>query len=427
MSVSLSSPFTLPCGAVLRNRLAKAPMTEGIADSMNRATPAHATLYRRWAQGGTGLLITGNVHVDRRFLERPGNVAIDNNGGLEELRAYAQAATENDTHCWMQINHPGRQAGVAVEQYVAPSRVRLVGKEGETRALTEDEILDIIRRFAHVARTARDCGFTGIQVHAAHGYLLSQFLNPLTNQRTDAWGGSLENRARALLEVYRATRAAVGADFPISVKLNSADFQKGGMTEEESTQVIRWLTDEKLDLLEVSGGNYESVVMIGHSDETPAKPKMASTLAREAYFIEFAANVRPQVRVPLMVTGGFRTRSGMQDALAADALDVIGLGRPLCIDTAYCAKLLDGSVDRLPSPDMSATLDRALMGDLSDKEHHAREVTAGTAYYFNQIRRLADGLEPESQIDWHEQLIRHESFDAARAGPYRATFTAAGA
>ncbi|MGD9471641.1 MAG: NADH:flavin oxidoreductase/NADH oxidase family protein [Novosphingobium sp.] len=422
MPVTIADPLTLPCGAVLKNRLSKAAMTEGIATPDNRATAAHAALYGRWSDGGAGLLITGNVQVDRRFLERPGNVAADGNGGLEEMAAYARAGSRNGNHIWMQINHPGRQAGTGTETFVSPSENTKPGKEGMARALEADEIEDIINRFVHVAKVAQDTGFTGVQVHAAHGYLLSQFVSPLTNRRTDKWGGSLENRARALLEVVRRTRAAVGRAFPVSVKLNSSDFQKGGTTEEESFQVIEWLNDEGIDLLEVSGGNYESTAMVGRNEDGTVKQKAASTSAREAYFLDFAARLRPVVKVPLMVTGGFRTLAGMQDALASGAMDVVGLGRPLCIDPDYCNKLLDGSVDSLPSPDMLCNLDPAQFGDPAPELLRLMEVAAGTAYYFNQIVRLADGKDAEQDIDWNEQLKRITAFDEALNERYLENF-----
>lgn len=424
MPVEIADPITLPCGAVLKNRLVKAAMTEGIASPDNRATPALEALYGRWADGGAGLLVTGNVQVDRRFLERPGNVAWDGNGGFEELKAYAQAGRRNGAHMWMQINHPGRQAGTGTETFVSPSENSKPGKEGKARALEADEIENIVGRFADVAKVAQDAGFTGVQIHSAHGYLLSQFLSPLTNRRTDKWGGTLENRARALLEAVRRTRKAVGPEFPVSVKLNSADFQKGGLTEDESFQVISWLGDEGIDLLEVSGGNYESFVMVGRNEDGTVKQKTASTAAREAYFLDFAARLRPLAKMPLMVTGGFRTLAGMQDALASGALDVIGLGRPLCIDPDYCNKLLNGSIDRLPSPDMACNLDPAQFDNPAPETLRLMEVAAGTAYYFNQIIRLSKGQDSEQEIDWNEQLKRISAYDEALNQRYLEAFGA---
>lgn len=414
MPLTLTDPLTLPCGAVLKNRLAKAAMTEGLASPDNRATAQHAYLYGLWAQGGAGLLLTGNVQIDRRFLERPGNVAADANGGLEELAAYAAAGSQNGAHIWMQINHPGRQAATGTEQLVSPSENTKPGKEGLARALEADEIEDIIGRFIHVAKVAQDTGFTGVQIHAAHGYLMSQFLSPLTNRRDDKWGGSLENRARALLDVVRGVRTAVGKEFPVSVKLNSADFQKGGLTEDESFQVVDWLGEAGIDLLEVSGGNYESQSMVGRDENmVQVSKKAASTIAREAYFLEFAARLHPRVKVPLMVTGGFRTRSTMEKALTDGELDVVGLARPLCVDPMLCNGLLDGTIDRLPSPDEDVSIDPAAIGNPDEATLRATEVGAAISYYFNQVRKIASGEKADTDIDWLEQLQRHTAFDEA--------------
>ncbi len=427
MITRLDHSLTLPCGAVLKNRLAKAAMTEGLASAENRATPDHVRLYDRWAKGGYGLLITGNVVVDRRFLERPGNVAIDRNGGENELAAYAKAASQQDTHIWMQINHPGRQASTGIAPFVSASENELVGQEGVSRAMAPNEIEDVIQRFILCARVARETGFTGVQIHAAHGYLLSQFLSPLTNRRHDDWGGSLENRARPLIEILRGTRAALGPDFPISVKLNSADFQSGGFQEEESLEVIGWLEDEGMDLLEISGGNYESMRMSGR-DESMAVLSAAegsSTQTREAYFLDFAARVRARAQVPLAVTGGFRTRSLMEKALESGKTDVIGLARPLCFDPEAGKRLLSGELDRLTSPAEDFVLAPEETAGLSGLEASLMEVGVAGAYHFNQIRRLAEGLDPEPLIDGSAQIERHQELEAESQDRYASSWSPA--
>jgi 2,4-dienoyl-CoA reductase-like NADH-dependent reductase (Old Yellow Enzyme family) len=340
--ITIGNSLQLPCGATLPNRLCKAAMTEGLADPLNRATPELERLYRVWSEGGAGLLITGNVQVDRTHLERPRNVVIDNNGGLEALRQCAKAGRTAGNHLWMQINHPGRQVERRVNPApAAPSSVPLevAGEYGTPRPLLESEIIDIIKRFARVAVIARGCGFTGVEIHAAHGYLLSQFLSPRTNHRTDDWGGSLANRARMLLEVVRAVRRAVGNDFPIGVKINSSDFQKDGFTMEDSAEVMRWLSSEKIDLIELSGGNYERMSMGGEDTQQ-------STLLREAHFLDFAHQLRSVVTVPIMVTGGFRTLEAMNAALHSGDTDMVGLGSPLCFEPDLPAKLLTGKTNK---------------------------------------------------------------------------------
>lgn len=407
MSDPLKQPLKLPCGATLLNRLAKAPLTEGLADPHNRATDKLVHLYKLWSEGGAGLLVSGNVHVDRRYLERAGNVAIDNNGGLDMVRAYAKSGTSAGNHFWMQINHPGRQAAITRDgTLVAPSAVALhmPGKDGiEPRPLREEEILDIIRRFARVATTARECGFTGVQVHSAHGYLLSEFLSGLTNRRSDAWGGSLENRARMLLEVVRAIRKAVGPDFPVSVKLNSADFQKGGFTNEECLDVVRWLEAEKIDLLEISGGTYEQTSMLGAG----IKPMKESTKAREGYFIDYAQRIRAVTKTPLMISGGMRTRAGMESALTSGGMDVIGIGRPMCVDTDVCKRLLAGEIETMRSYENALFVDPKLIGKEIDAETaKVVELWGGLGWFYVQLWRIGEGLEPDRDMTVQEAFTK---------------------
>jgi len=407
--IELNQPFTLPCGVVVPNRLCKAAMTEGVANSKLQATQRHATLYKRWAEGGAGILITGNVLIDRNILERPGNVSIDpapefgEPEGMDALRAWAKAGTSNGNHLWMQISHAGRQSPRYVTtQPVGPSAVQLelLGNYAPPRALREDEILDLIQRFARVARIAKDAGFTGVQVHGAHGYLLSSFLSPVTNQRSDQWGGSLENRARFLLEAVRAVRKSVGPNFPVAVKLNSDDFRKGGFSNEECLQVVKWLNEEKIDLLEISGGTYEQPRLLGHTgaadsvkDEQPAVRE--STKKREAYFLNYAKAIREVATMPLMVTGGFRSREAMEEALNDGVCDVIGLGRPLCTHPDTPKQLMNGKIDRAASFENALKLaDKGIFSPVSPVlPLKLINVLGAQAWYYQQIFRLADGLE----------------------------------
>lgn len=344
----LAQSLKLPNGVVLKNRIGKAPLTEGLADAMNRATARHVSLYGKWADGGAAVVVTGNVQVDRRYLERPGNVVIDGDagdsgGGFEALRAYARAGTAHGTQLWMQISHPGRQTPRRVcDHPVAPSAVPLALPESAfapPRAMTAEEVADVPLRFAHTASVARAAGFTGVQIHAAHGYLLSQFLTPLVNKREDRWGGGLAARAGLLLEVVRAVRQATAPGFCISVKLNSSDFQQGGFSNEECLQVVQWLGEASVDLIEISGGNYERPAMMGSGAKE-------STAKREAYFLDYARLIKQAATVPIMLTGGFRTRAAMEGALVEGACDVIGLGRPMCVDTDLPHRLLNGETDR---------------------------------------------------------------------------------
>lgn len=419
MTDPLAQELKLPSGAVLPNRLCKAALTEGLADAMNRATERHVRLYRRWSHGGCGLIITGNVQVDRTHLERPGNVAIDDNGGLDALRAYAAAGREGGNQLWMQINHPGRQTPAHVNSSpLAPSEVPLeIAGDGfgRPRAMTEAQILDVIRRFGHVAAVARETGFTGVQIHAAHGYLLSQFLSPKSNRRTDAWGGSIENRARLLVEIVKTVRRTTGDDFPIGVKINSADFQRGGFTEEDSIAVVRMLNQVGIDLLEISGGNYERPRMIGRGDdEVPGE--RASTRAREVYFLDYAARVRPEAKMPLMVTGGFRARETMVEALESGALDVIGLGRPLCVDPEIATKLLSGAADACPAPERVMKLDPAHVPEGVDATtRELIEMWGVQGWFCLQLLRFGDGLDTDTERNVFASFNAYRESEAAAA------------
>ncbi|MPY99073.1 MAG: NADH:flavin oxidoreductase [Actinophytocola sp.] len=339
----LAEPFTLPCGVTLPNRIAKAALSEGLGGKRNAPSPRLRRLYERWSTSGAGLLITGNVMVGYDAIGEPGNVVVTDDRDNAALSAWAAAATANGAHAWVQINHPGRQVPRTLSsQPVAPSAVGVDlpgGTFATPRALAHDEIVDLVRRFATTVKTVVAAGFTGVQIHAAHGYLISQFLSPLANKRTDDWGGTPEKRRRFLLEVVREVRAAIGDDVPLGVKLNSADFQRGGMTEDESLQVVLELAEAGIDLLEISGGTYESAAMMGVS----AEPVKESTRKREAYFLDYAERVRAATSLPLMLTGGFRTAEGMASALSSGAVDVVGLGRPLALEPDLPARLLSGA------------------------------------------------------------------------------------
>lgn len=356
MTTIFNKTISLPCGAVLSNRFAKAAMTEGLAGRLGVPGEELCRLYEIWSDGGAGMLLSGNIMVDRHHLERPGNVVIDRPPDLEmrqALKRWASSATRKGNHFWAQISHAGRQTQKMVNaKPKAPSAVKLAlpgGQFGEPVELNCGEIEDIISRFGICAAAVKEAGFTGVQVHAAHGYLLSQFLSPRSNRRTDEFGGALANRARPLLAIIEEIRSTVGPDYPISVKLNSADFQKGGFAFEDSLQVAKWLEAASVDLIEISGGTYEQPKLLGIDgmEEEENQNIQASTLMREAYFVDFAVAMRKELKIPLMVTGGFRQSIAMKQAIESGGADVIGLGRPMCVMTDAPNQLLNG-IDELP-------------------------------------------------------------------------------
>lgn len=324
------APFTLPNGAVIPNRLAKAAMEENMAASGQLPDDALFRLYRRWSQGGAGLIITGNVMVHAEALTGPGGVVLDARSPLGPFRQWAEAAQSGGARVWMQINHPGRQVGANMPGVAwGPSAVRVdVGKNSgrfaEPVEMTAGQIAETVARFAETARRAEEAGFDGVEIHAAHGYLLSQFLSPLANRRTDQWGGTLANRARLLLDIVGAVRAAVAPGFAVAVKLNSADFQRGGFDADDAAAVIAMLAPLGVDLVELSGGSYEAPAMTGQSGDE-------RTRSREAYFLSLAEELAESSPLPLMLTGGV-VRLPVAEQVLAGGIDLVGMGSALAVD-----------------------------------------------------------------------------------------------
>lgn len=384
----LSQGFTLPNGAQIKNRLVKSAMSEALGTRERAPTPELARLYGAWADGGIGLCITGNVMIDRRALGEPGNVVIEDDRDLAALKAWAEAGTRHGTQCWVQLNHPGKQAPKGLnKETVSPSAVpfrpEMAAFFATPRELTEAEILDLIARYGRAAGIVKQAGFSGVQIHGAHGYLVSQFLSPHHNRRTDQWGGSAEKRRRFVIEVLRAMRAAVGPQFPIGIKLNSADFQRGGFTEEESLDVIRALEAEGIDLVEISGGTYEAPAMTGVKDKK-AEPVKDSTRQREAYFLAFAEKARQAVKVPLVVTGGFRSVTGMAEAISCGAVDFVGIARSLALEPDLPRRLLAGE-----EPVHTVKPIRTGIGYID--KMGLMEVT----WYTGQLKRIGQGEAPK--------------------------------
>ncbi|WP_144206861.1 NADH:flavin oxidoreductase/NADH oxidase family protein [Shewanella donghaensis] len=389
-SINLSDPFSLSNGQIIKNRLFKSAMSEQLGDKQHNPTRGLVRLYDSWAKGGIGLSVTGNVMVDRSALGEPKNVVLDEKSDLALFSEWTDAGKKNGSQIWVQLNHPGKQIPKFLcDEPVAPSAISLgrgLEKGFNTpRALNETEIHEIITKFAISAMLSKQAGFTGVQIHGAHGYLVSQFLSSRHNQREDKWGGSLDNRLRFVLEVYRAIRKAVGDDFPIGIKLNSADFMKGGFTEEESMQVVEKLSDNGIDLIEISGGTYESPSMMGSKNKT--EPVKESTIKREAYFMDYMEKVRKLVSTPLVVTGGFRTAPAMNEALNTSATDFIGIARTMAVDPDFPNKLIKN-----PNYGMSLTV------PTTGKPALDKIGMVGLVWYEHQMWRIAAGKKADPNL-----------------------------
>ena len=393
MTSSLFDVLVLPNGTTLPNRLAKAAMEENMSDPGQIPGERLHCLYAAWAQGGAGLIITGNVMVDARALTGPGGVVLQKGSPLEPFKRWAQVARSGGAQVWMQINHPGRQVMAAMGQPGwGPSDVRVdLGKHSgliaKPREMDEADIRNTIAHFIDTATLAHQAGFNGVEVHAAHGYLLSQFLSPLVNQRTDDWGGSLENRARLLLEIVRGIRAAVSADFCVAVKLNSADFQRGGFDTQDAASVIQMLNGCAVDLVELSGGSYEAPAMQGQARD-------GRTLAREAYFLEFAGEMVQHAAMPLMVTGGIR-RQEVAEAVLAQGVAMVGMATAMAYNPTLPRDWKQGRAVDGGRPSV----------DLKDKTLAA---LATMAMVKRQLQRMGAGKMPQLRMNALWSLVRDQ-------------------
>ncbi|MGW9205710.1 oxidoreductase [Embleya sp. NPDC055664] len=378
MTSELFSPLALRSGQVLGNRIAKAAMEENMAGPGQVPGAGLIALYRRWATGGAGLLITGNVMVHAEALTGPGGVVLDEAAPLEPFAAWAEAAKSGGGAVWMQINHPGRQVRADMPGVVwGPSDVgvdlgRHSNRFGRPTAMTPEQIEATVARFAATARRAEEAGFDGVEVHAAHGYLLSQFLSPLVNRRTDAWGGPLENRARVLLDVVAAVRSVVSPSFAVAVKLNSADFQRGGFGVDDARRVIAMLEPLDVDLVELSGGSYESPAMTG-------RPADTRTRAREAYFLDLATDLVTTSPLPLMLTGGI-TRRDTADRVLAGGVALLGMGTALAVTPDLPERWRDGrEADRELRPVTWTDKSLASAASMAQVRHQMRRIARGGA------------------------------------------------
>lgn len=398
----LDRPFRFPSGLEVPNRLAKASMTERLADPGGEPGDELLALYRRFALGGAGALLTGNVVVDGSQLEAFGNAVLEDAAAVPAFARWATEGKAAGAAMLMQLNHPGRQSMRLVsKQPVAPSAIGLPYKPyfAAPRALDEAEIGQIVARFVRSAELAEQAGFDGVEVHAAHGYLLSEFLSPNVNRRSDRYGGSLRNRARIVLEIVEGIRERVASSFAVGVKLNAGDFVKGGLGQDDAVATVRLLAPLAVDFIEISGGTFERPASFGEG-------LAASTLAREGYFLEFARRARDATAIPLIVTGGFRSRAAMEAAVATGACDLVGLARPLAVEPDLPRRLLSGAA--AAAAPVALALPRGPSRSMME-----------LLWYRAQLERLGQGREPDLRLSPRCALVRSMARDLAVARRYR--------
>ncbi|MEM7651572.1 MAG: NADH:flavin oxidoreductase/NADH oxidase family protein [Pseudomonadota bacterium] len=388
----LAQPLTLPCGVVLKNRLAKSAMSDSLGDGAGNPTSHQARMYERWAEGGLALSIIGEVQTDPRALEKPGNLVLATDSDKTGFAALMKGAVRDGAHLWAQLGHAGALSYAPVGRPVGPSALDVPGLR--CGALEEDEIAQFPALIAQGAGRAQNLGFTGVQIHAAHGFLLSQFLSPLFNKRTDRWGGALENRARLLLETIEAVRARVGPRFPIAVKLNASDMLDGGLSEEDSLQIVAMLNALSVDLIEISAGTY-----------FPGAKAASDGRADGPYFIDFARKAREKTDIPLMAAGGFKRREQALAALSEKTLDMVALARPVVLEP------------NLPSIWMSDT-----PRDPVFPRFASTQPGGVTAWYTLRITAMSEDREENFAMDADTALEVYDKRDAEREALWAARF-----
>ncbi|EGP84910.1 unnamed protein product [Zymoseptoria tritici ST99CH_3D1] len=425
----ISQPLTLPCGLNLPNRLVKCPMQETLASPPNFDPPIDKfqNLYKTWSEAKYGLLITGQVQVDLRFLSIAGDVCVHPGSAepevMEKWKAWAKIAQKNGTPCIVQLAHPGRMSPAGAGNRpsdmpaLCPSAVPVklgdswldkfaVGKVlGTPKAMSVEEIDDAVENFVRGAVVARDAGFAGCQLHGAHGFLLSQFLSPHTNRRTDDHGGTPEKRMTLLKRLVREVRARCPPPYCLSVKLNSGDYMgASGLQQDEALEQVRWLvTCGMVDFVEISGGNAEHTSCklrssFGKKTMSEAPKMKESTRIREGFFTDFAEKVQGlESPVPIQLSGGFRSRNGMADALDSGVCDLIGLGRPAVLEPELPKKtLLNPEV----GDDHALGIPFQLRGLWFAKMIPAKVVGGGLPiqFFYYNMRRLGQGLTTDTNV-----------------------------
>ncbi|SEW47440.1 2,4-dienoyl-CoA reductase [Cognatiyoonia koreensis] len=380
----LAQPLTLPCGATLKNRIAKSAMSDSLGDGAGNPTDDQIRIYERWAKGGLALSIIGEVQATPHFAEKPGNLILNDHSDQDLPKRLAKAGAIDGAQLWLQLGHAGAMADAGISTPKGPSALDLPGLT--CGALTLDEVHALPAEFARTASLAKELGFGGVQVHAAHGFLLSQFLSPLFNKREDAYGGSLQNRMRLLLEVIEAVRMAVGPKYPVGIKLNATDQLEGGFAEDQSLEVIAAVDRTAIDLIDISGGTY-----------FPGAASSSDRAGSGPYFLEFAGRARQKTKIPLMVTGGFKTLAQAESAIIDGKADLIGLARALVVDPELPSFWLTGQRSEPKFPRFKNPPDGGV-----------------TAWYTMQITQNAKGDSALSSDDLEGAIEAYKDRDDAR-------------
>lgn len=391
---TLFRPLELPCGVILKNRIAKSAMSDSLGDGQGNPTDAQIRLYERWAEGGLAVSIIGEVQGDPNFAEKPGNLVLRPDSDQTQFKALASRGSANNAQLWVQLGHAGAMAHRPISNPKGPSEIRIPGLA--CAALTRDEIRNLPAEFARTAKTAQELGFGGVEIHAAHGFLLSQFLSPLFNKRHDEYGGPIESRMRLILEVVDEVRNKVGPTFPIAIKLNATDQLEGGLEEEDALVVVSALDGTTIDLIDISGGTY-----------FPGAKSASDGVGAGPYFVEFAKRARQRTRKPLMVTGGFKTLQQVVGAVTGSGVDMIGLARTLVVN-----------------PELPNGWRAGAIGDPTFPRFASPPEGGITAWYTMRLTQLASRTEDLDVSSLEDALKAYEDRDENRIATWKSRFKA---
>ncbi len=382
----LGQPLELPCGAILKNRLAKSAMSDSLGNGEGDATQEQIRLYERWAEGGAALSLIGEVQGDFRHPEKPGNIVLGPNSDIQALELLASRASIDGAHIWPQLGHAGALSHLPISKPKGPSPLNVEGLQ--CSEMTTEDIMKLPFMYATAAIQAKTAGFSGVQIHAGHGFLFSQFLSPLFNHRNDQYGGSIEARFHIIQNVIDSVRFAVGQLFPIGIKINSTDILEGGLTETDALEVVRMLDKTSIDLIDVSGGTYFP----------GAKSSSDSSSQSGPYFIDFAKRAKAITKVPIMATGGFEKRDQAIEAIENDSVDMVSLARAMALD-----------------PQLANTWLSEEGGDPEFPIFDSPPRGGVTAWYSMRLTALGEDSEKDFTIDPATAIRLYEERDAERS------------
>ena len=390
---ALRNSLELPCGAILKNRIAKSPMSDSLGNGEGDPTETQMRLYERWAECGTALSIIGEVQGDPRFPEKPGNLVLGAHTDQQAIRSLANRGVIDGTHLWTQLGHAGALSHLPISQPKGPSALDIEGLQ--CAGMSIDEIRELPDMYARTALLAKNAGFSGVHIHAGHGFLLSQFLSPLFNHRNDGYGGSIEARCRIVLEVIAAVRHAVGRSFPVGIRFNSTDQLEGGLTEVDALEVVRLLDQTSIDLIDISGGTY-----------FPGAKASSDASSGGPYFLDFARLAKAVTHVPVMATGGFKRREQAVGAVASGAVDIVGLARAMVLDP----RLADAWLNEEGGDPEFPRFESAPPGGI-------------TAWYTMRLTALGEDRESAFTLDLRSAIRMYEQRDAQRCNKWREKFS----